>query len=96
MSNERRKILQIGVGSMGSRRLRDLSRRSDVDLTVLDGGEDRRIRAVESFPCPRSLSKNHVAALIGGGEGVQMPKTRPFHALTGAATCSVPDSWTES
>ena len=35
-------------------------------------------------------------AARGGGEGAQMPKTRPFHALTGAATCSVPDSSTDT
>lgn len=36
------KILQIGCGSMGSRRLRDLSRRSEIDLRAFDARADRR------------------------------------------------------
>jgi len=49
------KILQLGCGSMGSRRLRDLSRRPGVALRLFDQREDRRLAArdrfgVEAFP----------------------------------------------
>jgi len=43
------KILQIGAGSMGSRRLRDLSRRQDVTLGLYDERPDRRKRAEDRF-----------------------------------------------
>jgi len=43
------KILQLGSGSMGSRRLRDLSRRVDVTLALYDERADRRQRAHERF-----------------------------------------------
>ncbi|MDB6127354.1 MAG: gfo/Idh/MocA family oxidoreductase, partial [Verrucomicrobia bacterium] len=46
------KILQIGAGSMGSRRLRDLSGRADVKLAMLDARADRRTRAHERFGVP--------------------------------------------
>lgn len=43
------KILQIGAGSMGTRRLRDLSARKDVTLALLDERADRRARAHDRF-----------------------------------------------
>lgn len=43
------RILQIGAGSMGTRRLRDLSQRPDVLLSVLDERDDRRQRSVKLF-----------------------------------------------
>lgn len=43
------KILQIGAGSMGTRRLRDLSRRPDVEIRLLDARADRRERAASRF-----------------------------------------------
>jgi len=43
------KILQLGSGSMGTRRLRDLSQRKDVTLALYDEREDRRQRAHERF-----------------------------------------------
>jgi predicted dehydrogenase len=43
------KILQIGAGSMGTRRLRDLSQRSGVDLRLLDARADRRAAATARF-----------------------------------------------
>ena len=43
------KILQLGAGSMGSRRLRDLSRRPGLDLRLFDGREDRRRSAESRF-----------------------------------------------
>jgi predicted dehydrogenase len=43
------KILQIGAGSMGSRRLRDLSARPDVTVALLDERADRRERAHHRF-----------------------------------------------
>lgn len=43
------KVLQIGAGSMGTRRLRDLSKRADVDLALLDLREDRRNKAAARF-----------------------------------------------
>ena len=49
------KILQIGAGSMGTRRMRDLHRRADVALALYDQRPDRRSAAqtrfgVEVFP----------------------------------------------
>lgn len=43
------KILQVGCGSMGSRRLRDLSRRPGVDLRAFDARADRRDSARVRF-----------------------------------------------
>jgi predicted dehydrogenase len=43
------RILQIGAGSMGTRRLRDLSKRNDVELALFDGRADRRNRAGQQF-----------------------------------------------
>jgi predicted dehydrogenase len=43
------KILQIGAGSMGSRRLRDLAGRSDVECAVFDARADRRSRSAQQF-----------------------------------------------
>lgn len=43
------RILQIGAGSMGTRRLRDLQSRPGVALAVLDGRADRRGRARDRF-----------------------------------------------
>ncbi|GAA1738041.1 Gfo/Idh/MocA family protein [Luedemannella helvata] len=43
------RVLQIGAGSMGTRRLRDLHQRPGLTLTVLDQRPDRRARAAERF-----------------------------------------------
>jgi predicted dehydrogenase len=43
------KILQLGCGSMGTRRLRDLSRRPGVELGLFDAREDRRNAARTRF-----------------------------------------------
>ncbi len=43
------KVLQIGAGSMGSRRLRDLLKRPDVELALFDMREDRRKSAEKRF-----------------------------------------------
>ena len=43
------KILQIGAGSMGTRRMRDLSARDDVEIALFDGWDERREKAVEKF-----------------------------------------------
>jgi predicted dehydrogenase len=43
------RILQIGAGSMGTRRLRDLSAHQDVTLALLDERADRRDRARDRF-----------------------------------------------
>lgn len=43
------KILQIGAGSMGTRRLRDLHKRPGLALGLYDDREDRRLRAKERF-----------------------------------------------
>jgi predicted dehydrogenase len=43
------RILQIGAGSMGTRRLRDLSNRPDVTLALYDERDDRRERAKDRF-----------------------------------------------
>ena len=45
-------ILQIGAGSMGTRRLRDLSSIKHVKLALLDLREDRRQRAKKTFNIP--------------------------------------------
>lgn len=47
------KVLQIGAGSMGKRRLRDLCGRSGIELGLWDPREDRRQEAVARFrPTP--------------------------------------------
>ena len=43
------RILQIGSGSMGTRRMRDLQPRKDITLAMYDEREDRRHRAKEHF-----------------------------------------------
>lgn len=43
------KVLQIGSGSMGTRRLRDLTSRSDVQVALFETREDRRTAAIERF-----------------------------------------------
>ena len=50
MAAEKLRVLQIGAGSMGTRRLRDLSPRAEVVLGVCDSREDRRERARQRFP----------------------------------------------
>lgn len=46
------KILQIGAGSMGTRRLRDLARHPDVTLALFDERPDRRAAAEKRFGIP--------------------------------------------
>ncbi len=46
------KVLQIGAGSMGTRRLRDLSQRADVQLALLDERPARREGVSERFGIP--------------------------------------------
>lgn len=43
------KILQIGAGSMGTRRMRDMSARGDIELAIFDQRADRRAIATERF-----------------------------------------------
>ena len=43
------KVLQLGSGSMGTRRMRDLHQRKDLSLGLFDEREDRRQRAQERF-----------------------------------------------
>jgi predicted dehydrogenase len=43
------KILQLGSGSMGTRRLRDLHQRPGLTVGLFDEREDRRLRAKERF-----------------------------------------------
>jgi len=52
MSFDKMRVLQIGTGSMGTRRLRTLSKRHDVSLAVFDRRADRREKAVKSFSIP--------------------------------------------
>lgn len=49
MGSDPIRVLQIGAGSMGTRRLRDLCIRSDVTLALFDERQDRRDRAKERF-----------------------------------------------
>jgi predicted dehydrogenase len=46
------KVLQFGGGSMGTRRMRDLSARKDVAVALVDFREDRRKRAQDRFSLP--------------------------------------------
>ncbi len=67
--NPRRKILQIGAGSMGTRRLRDLAGRPDLELRLLDLREDRRTAArsrfgIETFADTAAARNWHPEALI--------------------------------
>jgi predicted dehydrogenase len=50
MSTQPLRVLQIGAGSMGQRRLRDLSPRKDVVLALLDERKDRRAGAAAKHP----------------------------------------------
>ncbi|CAB4852218.1 unannotated protein [freshwater metagenome] len=43
------RVLQIGGGSMGTRRMRDLRVRPGIEIRLLDGREDRRARALAAF-----------------------------------------------
>ncbi len=52
MTGPKLKIVQIGSGSMGMRRLRDLSGRRDVELALFDSREDRRQRVKDQFGIP--------------------------------------------
>jgi predicted dehydrogenase len=47
--NSSLKILQLGCGSMGTRRVRDLSGRSGVEVRLFDAREDRRSAAENRF-----------------------------------------------
>ncbi|RIH64455.1 gfo/Idh/MocA family oxidoreductase [Mariniphaga sediminis] len=49
MNKQKIRILQVGAGSMGSRRIRDLLLRPDITLSVLDKRKDRLKKSVESF-----------------------------------------------
>jgi predicted dehydrogenase len=49
MSQSNLRVLQIGAGSMGTRRIRDLCGRSDVDLALFDLRPDRLKIAVDRF-----------------------------------------------
>ena len=49
MADSQLKVLQVGAGSMGTRRLRDLSRRPDVVLALHDQREDRLAEARSRF-----------------------------------------------
>jgi predicted dehydrogenase len=49
MSQSKLRVLQIGAGSMGTRRMRDLSDRSGVDLALFDSRPDRLEEAVDRF-----------------------------------------------
>ena len=48
-SPDRLRLLQIGAGAMGTRRLRDLTTRDDVEVRLFDQRQDRRQRAAERF-----------------------------------------------
>jgi len=48
-SSDPLRILQIGAGSMGTRRLRDLHQRADVTVALYDQRADRRERAQKRF-----------------------------------------------
>ena len=43
------RVLQIGAGSMGMRRLRDFTARGDVELALFDIRQDRRKRVENHF-----------------------------------------------
>jgi predicted dehydrogenase len=49
MSDIKIKVLQIGAGSMGTRRMRDLCARGDVEVALFDARQDRRERAQKRF-----------------------------------------------
>ncbi|MBP1990799.1 Gfo/Idh/MocA family protein [Paenibacillus eucommiae] len=72
------KVLQIGSGSMGTRRMRDLSARGDVEIALFDEREDRRERAAERFgvTCFSSLE----SALLWGPDTVVISTPPHMHA----------------
>jgi predicted dehydrogenase len=55
MTDDTLRVLQVGAGSMGTRRLRDLSLRKDVALAVLETRADRREAAAARFGVPAFL-----------------------------------------
>ena len=52
------KVLQIGGGSMGTRRMRDLREREDVEMALLDFRDDRVDRAKKRFGITTFTEKN--------------------------------------
>lgn len=52
MSQASMRVLQVGAGSMGTRRLRGLSKRQDVVLGAFDSREDRRVKVRDTFDVP--------------------------------------------
>ncbi|MBZ0099992.1 MAG: Gfo/Idh/MocA family oxidoreductase [Taibaiella sp.] len=71
------RILQIGAGSMGSRRLRDLSLREDVEIVLYDQREDRRERASNRFGI--KTFDNMASALEWGPEALIISTPPDMH-----------------
>ena len=70
----KKKILQIGAGSMGSRRLRNLSLREDVEIVLFDPREDRRERATKRFG---TKTFDHIASALEWGPEALIISTPP-------------------
>lgn len=68
------KILQVGCGSMGTRRVRDLSRRPEVEVRLFDLREDRRRRAEERFGIK---TFDTLASALEWGPGAMVISTPP-------------------
>jgi predicted dehydrogenase len=73
------KILQVGAGSMGTRRLRDLHARKGLEIALLDQRPDRRARAVERHglrvfaTLPEALAWKPDALVISTPPGTKDP-----------------------
>ncbi len=72
------KVLQIGAGSMGMRRIRDLTARGDVEVALLEMSADRRDRASNQFgiPCFDSME----SALAWGAVAMSISTPPQSHA----------------
>jgi len=72
------KVLQIGAGSMGTRRIRDLTARADVEVALLEMREDRRDKASNQFgiPCFDCME----TALAWGANAISISTPPQSHA----------------
>jgi predicted dehydrogenase len=74
------RILQIGSGSMGTRRMRDLTARGDVEIALVDARADRREAAGGRFGIPTFASLEEGLAWKPDGLSISTPPDRhaPF------------------
>ncbi|GGD56511.1 Gfo/Idh/MocA family protein [Paenibacillus nasutitermitis] len=72
------KVLQIGAGSMGTRRIRDLTARADVEVALLEMRADRRDSASNQFGIP--CFDNMESALAWGAVAISISTPPQSHS----------------